>query len=354
MKNKLLKYGVFILLFTSVITGCDEYVRTEVGKDIYVNMLSLSSFVGDKIQLIASPTDGTYQYKWTSEDDAIATVDGNGLVNIVGEGNTNIIVSSGDISRIVPVIAVIKVPLTDISLSDTFIELSPGARKAILVTNIPENANDLPSYSWTSENPDIVTVNEIGELTFVGEGVTNIIYRVGNIEKKAIVDAATTRAFKGPHILSATAPREILASNFDLGGEGNAFHDLDGSNTGDNYRNNNGDPNAYAVDIEGNGTNLGYTGNGEWLLYTVEVQDAGVYVVEVSLSANGNDGKYHIEVDNVNETGSVNVPNNNSWGSWRWNPTPPLEINFTQGRHKVKFFIEAATFNFRALRFTKK
>ena len=355
MKNKLIKYGIFFLLLTFITTGCDEYIRTEVEKDIYVNKLSLSAFVGDKIQLVASPTDGTYQYKWTSEDTNIATVDGSGLVNILSEGNTNIIVSSGDVSRIIPLTAVTRIPLTDVVLSETSLELLPGARKAILVTNVPDNANDVPPYYWYSENPDIATVNEIGELTVVNEGVTNIVYRIGDIEKKVVVDVAGTRPFKGPHILSATEPYFLLAANFDFGGEGYAFHDIDAnSHTGDNYRKNNGDPNGLAVEIEGNGNNIGYTNPGEWLQYTVEVQDAGIYLVEVSLSANGNDGKYRIEVDDVNATGTVVVPNNGSWSNWRFHPTPPLEINFTQGRHKVKFYFEGAGFNYRALRFTKK
>lgn len=355
MKNKFIKYGLLVPIFAFAVMGCDEYIRTETEKDIYVNMLSLSSFVGEKIQLVASPTDGTYQYKWESENTSIATVDGSGLVSIVGEGNTNIVVSSGDISRIIPVTATTRIALTDVELSESFLELSPGARKAILVTNIPENANDVPAYNWYSENPNIATVNEIGELTVVGEGVTNIVYQIGDIVKKVVVDVAFTRPFKGPHILSAAEPYFLLAANFDTGGEGYAFHDQDAnSHTGDNYRRDNGDPAGHAVEIEGYGNNLGYTNPGEWLLYTVEVQDSGVYFVEVSLSANGNDGKYHIEVDDVNETGTVTVPNNNSWGSWRYHPVPPLEINFTQGRHKVKFYFEGAGFNFRALRFTKK
>jgi len=186
MKEKKIKYGLVLLILTAMMAGCTEYIRTEVEKDIYVNKLEISAFVGDQIQLVASPTDGTMQYKWSSENPDIASVDGNGLVKILSEGNTNIIVSSGDISRQVPVIASVRIALVDVVLSETSLELLPGGRKTILVTNVPENANDLPAYNWYSENPDIVTVNEIGELTVVGEGMTNVVYQVGSIIRKVM------------------------------------------------------------------------------------------------------------------------------------------------------------------------
>lgn len=355
MKEKKIKYGLVLLILTAMMAGCTEYIRTEVEKDIYVNKLEISAFVGDQIQLVASPTDGTMQYKWSSENSDIASVDGNGLVKILSEGNTNIIVSSGDISRQVPVIASVRIALVDVVLSETSLELLPGGRKTILVTNVPENANDLPAYNWYSENPDIVTVNEIGELTVVGEGMTNVVYQVGSIIRKVSVDAAYTRPFKGPHIFTATSPLEIPAANFDFGGEGYAFHDYDASNRANsNYRSSNGDTPGSAVDVEGNGVNLGYTNPGEWLLYTVDVQDAGEYYADVSLSANGNNGKFHLEIDDVNVTGTIVVPNNGSWGNWRWHPSPAPVINMTEGRHKLKFYFEGADFNLRALRFTKK
>lgn len=355
MKNKYINYGFLLSLFTFLIIGCDEYIRTEVEKDIYVNKLSITAFVGEEVQLEASPTDGTYQYNWTSEDATIATVNSNGLVTIISEGNTNIIVSSGDVSRIIPVTAVTRIPLTDVVLSETSLELLPGARKAILVTNVPDNANDLPSYSWHSENPEIVTVNEIGELTVVSEGITNIVYRIGNIEKKVLVDVAYTRPFKGPHILSAESAYELMAAHFDLGGQGYAFHDADAhSRTGNNYRAENGDPNSIAVEIEGNGANIGYTNPGEWLLYTVEVVDAGDYLIEAQVAVPGS-GSFHIEVNGVNVSGTIEVPNTGGWGSYQWLSTPEdkLTVNLTEGRHKIKYYFEGGH-NFRSLRFTKK
>ncbi|WP_373825125.1 carbohydrate-binding protein [Bacteroides heparinolyticus] len=168
------------------------------------------------------------------------------------------------------------------------------------------------------------------------------------------IDAAYTRPFKGPHVISASQPLELPAVHFDLGGERYAFHDFDTANrTNNNYRSRNGDPQGDAADIEGDGVNIGYTNAGEWLLYTVEVLDEGEYLFDISESAGADGGKFHLEINDVKATETIHVPNNHSWGAWRWHPETPATINLTKGIHKIKFRFENGGFNLRALRFIK-
>jgi hypothetical protein len=356
MKTKFLKYGLCILL-SGYMAGCDNYEQKIIEKNIYVDRQSLSLFVGQTVQLTASPTDGTYQYQWSSEDLTVATVTSNGLVEVLSEGFTNIVVSNGDLSTKVPLTAIVRIPLEDVSVSDPFLELIPGGKKTILVTYIPDNANDIPEYSWSSENSDIASVNIAGEITGIDDGATNIVYRIGNIVKKIEVDVAYTRPFKGPHILSAATPYILPAANFDLGGEGYAFHDQDTNNStgNDNYRRNNGDAYSTPVEIEGNeGSNIGYTNAGEWLLYTIDVADAGEYKVDVLL-AGPNSSSFHLEVDDVNVTGVISTPASGGWGSYQLitSPEDKLTLTLTEGRHKIKYYFEGGH-NLREFRFTKK
>lgn len=356
MTTKIFKLGLS-LLFTIYMVGCDDYARKTIPENIYVNLPELSLFVGESIQLSASPTDGTYSYTWRSEDPSVATVSSNGLVEVIGEGFTNIIVSSGDISTRVPLDAVTRIPLQEAVINETSVELYVGDRVSILVTLLPENANDVPQHSWSTNNPDVATVSEAGEITAVGEGVTHVVYKIGEIEKKIEVDAATSRPFKGPHVFSAAAPYELMAADFDLGGEGNAFHDVDATDSSGqngNYRKSNGDDNSTGVDIEGFGLNVGWTNPGEWLLYTIEVEDAGEYLVEAQVAVPGT-SSFHLEVDGVNMTGTIAVPNTGGWGSYTWvsQPEDKLTLNLTEGRHKIKYYFEGGH-NFRSLRFTKK
>lgn len=354
MKTEFLKYGLYILLL-GYILGCDDYEQKIIERKIYVDKPALSLFVGQTVQLHASPADGTYQYHWSSEDPSVATVTSSGLVEVIGEGFTNIVVSNGDLFTKVPLTAVERIPLEDVLVSDTLVELTPGAKKTVLIFYIPENVNDLPSYSWKSGDPSIATVNIAGEIVGIDEGVTTVYYQIGDIVKKIKVDVAYTRPFKGPHILSAKTPYLLPAANFDFGGEGYAFHDQDAHNQigNDNYRRSNGDNQSTPVEVEGDGINIGYTNPGEWLLYTIEVIDEGDYLVEAEVAVPGT-SSFHIEVDGVNVTGTIEVPNTGSWGNYTWVSTPEekLTLSLTKGRHKIKYYFESGH-NFRSLRFTK-
>jgi len=353
MNAEFVKISLWLLLLGGV-SGCYNYDKIEEEKSIYVNRQSLSLFVGDEIQLTASPTEETYN--WSSEDPDVATVTSSGLVKAVSEGATNIVVSSGEVVTEVPLTAVIRIPLRDVTVSDTQLEMLPGDNKIVSTTYIPENANDIPPYSWSSEDPDVATVSISGKITAISEGLTNICLHTGDIVKKIVVDVAYTRTFKGPHILSAAGSYELPAAHFDLGGEGYAFHDQDANNHigNDNYRRSNGDTQSNPVEIEGNGTNLGYTNPGEWLQYTVDVADAGDYQLEVQVARPGA-SSFHIEVDGANVTGTINFPATGGWGSYIWcsSPADRMTLNLTEGRHKIKYYFEGGH-NFRSLKFTKK
>jgi hypothetical protein len=348
MKIEIIKSLCFLML-AGFLAGCNDIKPYDIEKGIYVNKTSVNLFVGESAQLTASPVGSSFD--WNSEDPTVATVSKSGLVEAVSAGSTNIVALLGNASTKIAVTAVERIPLQDVLLDTDYAELTVGRTLKVQMTLVPSNANDAGEFSWTSESPSIATVDKSGEITAKADGVTKIILQGNGITRFVTVDVATTRAFKGPHILSAVAPCEIPAADFDIGGEGLAFHDSDatGSNS---YRRDNGDPYSVAVDVEGNGTNIGGAPAGEWLLYTVEVEDAGDYLAEISLSANGN-ANFHLELDGVNVTGSVPVSSNGSWSNWRWLPVPD-PISIPAGKHKIKYYFETGNHNLRALRFTKQ
>ncbi len=182
MNKYIIKYGFGIVLLLALVS-CDEFIRTEVVKEIYVNKSIINGFVGDEVNLIASPVDGSYQYNWSSEDPNVATVTADGKVKIIAEGFTNIIVSSEGISTKVEIYAVNRIALKDIILSETEVELKPEGKIIISVQRVPDNANDFPNALWSSDNANIAAVNEKGEIIGVSEGTTKIKYTVGEIVK---------------------------------------------------------------------------------------------------------------------------------------------------------------------------
>jgi hypothetical protein len=109
-------------------------------------------------------------------------------------------------------------------------------------------------------------------------------------------------------------PGTVQAEDYDSGGEGVAYHDLSPGNEGAQYRTTNVDI-AAAADT-GGGYTLGWVGAGEWLNYTLDVGSAGTYDIEVRVASAGSGGAFHIEVNGVDVTGAMNVPNTGGWQSW--------------------------------------
>jgi hypothetical protein len=120
-------------------------------------------------------------------------------------------------------------------------------------------------------------------------------------------------------------PGTIQAENFDNGGAGVAYYDLSAVNQGGQYRDT-------GVDIEaaadtGGGYTLGWVGAGEWLRYTVQVATAGTYDLEVRVASAGAGGRFHIEVNGVDRTGALTVPNTGGWQTWSTLRTTGLSLS---------------------------
>jgi hypothetical protein len=140
---------------------------------------------------------------------------------------------------------------------------------------------------------------------------TNGVSSVGNFNYIKVTPAAGGSPFGGMPI---ALPGTVQAEDFDSGGEGVAYHDHTAGNAGGAYRTTNVDI-AAAADT-GGGYTLGWVGAGEWLDYSVDVGSAGTYDIEVRVASAGSGGAFHIEVNGVNKTGTLTVPNTGGWQSW--------------------------------------
>jgi len=111
----------------------------------------------------------------------------------------------------------------------------------------------------------------------------------------------------------ATIPGTILAQNFDDGGEGVAYHDTSPGNYGGAYR-------QTDVDLEPStdgGNDVGWIDAGEWLNYSVNVATSGSYAVTFRVASLGRGGRFHLEVNGSNVSGSIAIPNTGDWQSWQ-------------------------------------
>jgi GH18 family chitinase len=114
----------------------------------------------------------------------------------------------------------------------------------------------------------------------------------------------------------AAIPGKVLASNYDLGGQGVAYDVSSINGTGNTYR-------SDGVDLEattdtGGGYDLGWTAAGQWFKYTVKVATAGTYTVTFRVAAESavTDAFHLSSSSGTNLSGSVNVPNTGGWQTW--------------------------------------
>jgi hypothetical protein len=204
--------------------GCNEKYDKVIEKNIYVNKNSVSIFVGDRLQLTASPVGVTYG--WTSEDVAIATVTADGVVEAIEAGSTNIVVSHDDVHKTVPVTVAVRVPLTGIIVDvESLQNVAVGAQVHVNALPIPANATEV-SLVWSSENAAVATVSVSGKIEAVGIGSTHIVVSQGNIRKEISVSVIKT--------LDKTAWSVISCSDEQaVGGGVGAI--IDGIIAGNNY-----------------------------------------------------------------------------------------------------------------------
>jgi hypothetical protein len=133
--------------------------------------------------------------------------------------------------------------------------------------------------------------------------------------------------------VAAALPGLVQVENFDNGGEGLAYHDASANNSGNTYRTTDVDLGPTA-DPSSGGYYLGWTRETEWLKYTVNATVTRSYVATARVANVGAGAKFRIEVDGVDVTGPISVPDTGGWDIWQ---TIPLgNIPLTQGQRVIR------------------
>ncbi|MCC6652306.1 MAG: carbohydrate-binding protein [Candidatus Eisenbacteria bacterium] len=136
----------------------------------------------------------------------------------------------------------------------------------------------------------------------------------------------------------AAMPGRIEAENYDLGGEGRAYHDVNTNNIGLVYRTSEG------VDLEGaagGGYDVYWIVAGEWLEYTFSVAQTGYYDIIPYVATVPGFGNFILSVDNVDVSGKRSVT---STGGWQfWSPKRVERVLLTAGTHIMRFDFDSDT-----------
>lgn len=124
-------------------------------------------------------------------------------------------------------------------------------------------------------------------------------------------------------------PGKVEAEHYDIQNVPNTtYSDEDATNRGGAYR-------TDGVDIEacsdvGRGYNIGYTEAGEWLEYSINVTEPGVYTVNFRTAANlFSPGAIRMKINDNNVSGTVSIPLSGGWQTWQSVEVGGIELSET-------------------------
>lgn len=168
--------------------ACTVTVNVPV-ESITLDQTSMTLEEGKTAALTATvnPEDATDKtVTWNSSNTAVATVN-NGVVTAVAEGSATITASAGDKSATCTVVVKKQViEVTSVTLNKSSLSLTKGQTETLRATVAPNNATD-KTVTWSSNSPDVATVNQNGQVTAVGGGSAVIKAKAGNKEATCVV-----------------------------------------------------------------------------------------------------------------------------------------------------------------------
>ncbi len=150
------------------------------------------------------------------------------------------------------------------------------------------------------------------------------------------------------HGTPASIPGKIEAEDYDLGGEGKAYHDESSANEGGAYRKDN-------VDIEETSASnyvVGYNIKGEWLEYTVDVKESAVYDWTARVSSTFEESGFRLYLDDKEITDRITVPQGEEWSDYTLIKGKTKEL--AAGEHILKLAVESSYFNIDYIEFKEE
>jgi endoglucanase Acf2 len=197
-------------------------------------------------------------------------------------------------------------------------------------------------YEWTANNLAL-GVRGMYARVYLGENfsVTNIVaIQVGEQVPYSGTPHAIPGTIEGAHY-----------DTFEGGlGQGIAYFDGSANNEGD-FRT---DEYVDAAQVTSEGATVGWIASGEWLEYTVQVENAGLYDLAVRY-ASGNaqgGGPFYLEIDGVKISPDISLASTSStnWNTWVTKTVNGVEFN--KGTHVVRLVAVNGEFNLGKMTFT--
>ena len=159
-------------------------------------------------------------------------------------------------------------------------------------------------------------------------------------------------------------PGTVYMSDFDLGKNNFAYYDVDVANYQQNtnsfqawnsgwvYRNDGVDIQTNSDTQYSNGYHVGFINKGEWMNYTVEVAESGIYEMRARVASEVSGGQYHFDWNNEILTPAQTITQTGGWTDF---VTQTIEgLILEAGTHTLTFRADSAvSFNISSVTFVK-
>ncbi len=165
----------------------------------------------------------------------------------------------------------------------------------------------------------------------------------------ALIRQVQTDATAPYHGNPTEIPGVVYLSDFDLGKNNNAYYDtVDADynlstgnftawNSGWSYRNDGVDIERNTDNINSNGFHVGFVNEGEWIKYTVDIDQTAVYKAKVRLATEQTGGEFFLSINDQEVTPTQTV---SATGGWTQFITYEIDdIILPQGEHGLKLHI---------------
>ena len=156
----------------------------------------------EKLEVTYNPEDTTDDktISWTSDNEEVATVSTDGTVTAKGVGTANITATTSKGLEATCKVTVLPVELESIIIKEQNITINKGQSQDLTIVYVPENATEDKEITWSSENDEIVSVNEDGKIT---------AHKVG----KVTITATAENGKQATTIVDVKSPLESISLN---------------------------------------------------------------------------------------------------------------------------------------------
>ena len=186
------KYDLGVFLTEAYTLDLDDVSFNITNAKVTVAPIAVTSVTLDKteISILMGNTEtltatvlpdnaGDKTVTWTTSNEAVATVDANGVVTGTGAGTATITAKAGDKTATCAVtVTSANVPVTGITLNSVYSGMIVEDKVELIATVTPDYATD-KTVTWTSSNEAVATVDANGVVTAVGAGSVKITATAG-------------------------------------------------------------------------------------------------------------------------------------------------------------------------------